>query len=121
MDTTGGDLSNEPIFSSPLPAAYAYPGPGELLYTSPHNLPVATSGDPTAPDILFSLISVRGLLLDPDGAAAIWPAFALLKGAARAVKPARLRMALSALVSEARLVFGACFLIAHASPAPVPH
>ncbi len=121
MDTTGGDLSDEPILSSPLPAAHTYSGPGELLYTSQPNLPVATSGDPTAPDILFSLISVRGLLLDPDGAAATWPAFALLNGAARAAKPARLRMALSALVSEARLVFGACFLIAHASPAPVPH
>jgi hypothetical protein len=29
-------------------------------------------------------------------------------------------MALSALVSEARLVFGACFLISRASPALVP-
>jgi hypothetical protein len=45
----------------------------------------------------------------------------MLRGAARAAKPARFRMALSALVSEARLVFGACFFIARASPAPVPN
>jgi hypothetical protein len=43
-----------------------------------------------------------------------------LRGAARATKAARLRMALSALVSEARIVFGACFLLARAAPAPAP-
>jgi hypothetical protein len=50
----------------------------------------------------------RGLILT-HGAAITWPAFALLRGAARAAKQARFRMALSALVSEALLVFGACF------------
>ena len=83
-------------------------------------LPVATDGDPTEPALLFSIQSVRTLLSDSDSISLTWPAFAALRGAARATKVARLRMALSALVSEASIVFGACFLLARASPAPVP-
>jgi hypothetical protein len=84
------------------------------------SLPVAISGDPTDPGFLFSLQSVQALLSDSDAINLTWPAFAALRGAARATKVARLRMALSALVSEARIVFGACFLLARAAPAPVP-
>jgi hypothetical protein len=87
------------ILSSPLPAAHNTLGPGELLYTTQSNLPVATSEDPTVPDILFSLLTISGLLHDSDRATLTWPAFALLKGAARAAKTVRFRMALSALVS----------------------
>ncbi len=83
-------------------------------------LPVATDGDPTEPALLFSIQSVRTLLSDSDSISLTWPAFAALRGAARATKVARLRMALSALVSEARIVFGACFLLARASPSPEP-
>ncbi len=84
------------------------------------SLPVATDGDPTEQALLFSIQSVRTLLSDSDSTSLTWPAFAALRGAARATKVARLRMALIALVSEARIVFGACLLLASASPAPVP-
>ena len=93
------------------------------VVTDPVNnlpLPVATNGDPTEQAFLFSIQSVRALLSDSDTISLTWPAFAALRGAARATKVARLRMALSALVSEARIVFGACFLLARASPAPAP-
>ncbi len=80
-------------------------------------LPVATTGDPTEPAFIFSIQSVRALLSDSDAINLTWPAFAALRGAVRATKVARLRMA---LVSEARIVFGACFLLARAAPAPVP-
>ena len=83
-------------------------------------LPVATDEDPTDQAFLFSIQSVRALLSDSDSISLTWPAFAALRGAARATKVARLRMALSALVSEARIVFGACFLLARASPTPGP-
>ena len=91
------------------------------LITLSSNLPVATSGDPTDPVIIFSLPAVRGLLHDPDRVALTWPAFAALRAAARATKKSRLRLALSALVSEARLVFGACCLKARESPPPALH
>ncbi len=83
-------------------------------------LPVATDEDPTDQALLFSIQSVRTLLSDSDSISLTWPAFAALRGAARATKVARLRMALSALVSEARIVFGSCFLLARASPTPGP-
>jgi hypothetical protein len=96
--TIGGDLSYEHILSSSQPAVRDLLELSEPLYTNQSILPVATSGDPTLPDILFSLLTVRGLLHDSDRASSIWLAFALLKGAAQAPKPARFRMALSALV-----------------------
>ncbi len=74
----------------------------------------------TEPALLFSIQSVRTLLSDSDSISLTWLAFAALRGAARATKVARLRMALSALVSEARIVFGACFFLARASPTPWP-
>ncbi len=120
MDSTGRDLSNVQILSLPLPAVHNPFGPGEPLYFTQSDLPVATSGDLTDPDILFSLLTIRGLLQHSNGAALTWPAFTLLGGATRASKPARFRMALSALVLEAHLVFGGCFLISRAWPAPVP-
>ena len=38
--------------------------------------------------------------------------------AAHATKPARLRLVVSALVAEARLVFGACHFLARGTPVP---
>ena len=119
MDTTGGDLSTPPILSSPLPGAQTVSGTHGLVNTS-LTLPVATCGDPTDPVILFSLPDLHELLHDSDTVARIWPALASLRGAAKAAKPARFRMALTAMVAEARLVFGSCFLLTRASPAPPP-
>jgi hypothetical protein len=51
----------------------------------------------------------------------MWPAFAALRAAAQATKRSRFRLALGALVSEACLVFGACFLLAGNAPAPAQH
>ncbi len=118
MDTTGGDLSNLVILASPHPCVPPVGLANDPVNDSP--LPAATSGDPTASGFLFSLESVQALLSDSDAIHLTWPAFAALRGAARATKVARLRMALSALVLEARLVFGACFLLARSAPAPVP-
>ncbi len=121
---TDGDPEAPPILSSPHNGSHAYGldqrrplhsahfifspahNPfGPCMYSTQSNLPVATSGDPTEPDILFSLLTVRGLLYDSDGAALTWPAFALLRGAALASKQARFRMAHTTLVLAARLVF----------------
>ncbi len=99
----GGDLSNFEILASPHPCVPPVGVASDPVNDSP--LPVATRGDPTESGFLFSLQSVRDLLSDSDGISLTWPAFAALRGAARATKVARLRMALSALVSEARLVF----------------
>ncbi len=49
-----------------------------------------------------------------------WPAFGALRAASHANKPSRFRLALSALVSEAQLVFGACFLLARNAPPWLP-
>ena len=114
----GGDLPDPVTCASPHPGV-----PLEGVAIVPVNdspLPVATRGDPTESELLFSLRSLRDLLSDSDEIHLTWPAFAALRGAARATKAARLRMALSALVSEARLVFGACFLLARSAPAPAP-
>ena len=114
----GGDLPDPVMFASPHPGV-----PLEGVAIVPVNdspLPVATRGDPTESELQFSLRSLRDLLSDSDEIHLTWPAFAALRGAARATKVARLRMALSALVSEARLVFGACFLLARSAPAPAP-
>ena len=61
------------------------------------------------------------ILDHPDCVAAIWPSFSDLRSAAHATKPARLRLVISAMVSEARIVFGACFLLARAAPLPSSH
>jgi hypothetical protein len=61
-------------------------------------LPVATGGDPSDSGLLFSLQAVRALHADSVAIDLTWPAFAALRGAARATKVARLRMAFSALV-----------------------
>jgi hypothetical protein len=82
-------------------------------------LSVATSGDPTEPVITFSLPAARDLLRTTEDVSLTWPAFAALRAAAQATKRSRFRLALGALVSEARLVFGACFLLARNAQAPV--
>ena len=58
------------------------------------------------------------LLFQSEQVAFVWPAFASLRSAARATKIATFRLAVSALVSEARLVFGACYLLSRGAP---PH
>ena len=69
------------------------------------NLPLSA---PLAPSLL-----VQSRLV-----ARVWPAFDDLRGAARAPKAARLRLAISALLAEARLVMGACFLTTPLEPSP---
>ena len=103
LDTTGGDLSSPAILSSPHPCVPF----AEVGDDSVNDLPllVATDGDPTEQALPFSIHSVLTFLSDSDSISRTWPAFAALRGAARATKVARLRMALSALVSEARIVF----------------
>ena len=69
----------------------------------------------------FSAPLVPSLLVQSRLVARVWPAFDDLRGAARAPKAARLRLAISALLAEARLVMGACFLttpLEPSSPAP---
>jgi hypothetical protein len=78
----------------------------------------ATGGDPPATVFTFSPSSAAELLADPARAAGVWPALEELRTAARATKPSRLRLVASALVAEARLVFGACFLLARGTPCP---
>ena len=106
-DTTGGDLSDASILSSPLSSAPAFHGPAGPPIT------YDASGPSSDPSLLPSALSILSAAGDVD---LTWPAFAALRGAARATKPARFRLALSALVSEARLVFGSCFFLARNSP-----
>jgi hypothetical protein len=82
-DTTGGDLSDLPKFSSPL-CPDLCPDSVPALNSSLATLPVATSGDPTDPVIFFFLNSARGLLRDSDYKALTWPAFEALRTAAKA-------------------------------------
>ena len=44
--------------------------------------------------------------------ARVWPAFGELRSAARSAKLSTMRCALSALIAEARLIMGTCFLSA---------
>ena len=53
--------------------------------------------------------------------ASVWPAFEDLRAAAHATKASRFRLVVSATTSEARLVFGACLLLARGSPTPSAH
>ena len=63
----------------------------------------ATGGDPPASVLQFSPNLGAALLAQPDCVASVWPAFG---SAARATKPSRFRLVVSATTSEARLVFG---------------
>lgn len=65
--------------------------------------------------------SVRHFLAQHDCVASVWPAFGDLRSAARATKPSRLRLVARATVSEARLVFGACFLLSQRLDRPSEH
>ena len=68
--------------------------------------------------LIFSPHLAHALLEQPTCVASVWPAFEDLRSAAHATKTSRLRPVISALVSEARLVFGACLLLARATPRP---
>ena len=81
------------------------------------NGPVATSGDPTELPPNFSLNLAACLLDQPECVDSIWPSFSELRPAARAPRRNRLRLVVSALISEARLVFGACLLLSHGNSA----
>ena len=81
----------------------------------------ATGGDPPASVLQFSPHLGAALLAQPDCVSSVWPAFGDLRSAARATKPSRFRLVVSATTSEARLVFGACFLLAQRSARPSEH
>ena len=81
-------------------------------------LAAATGGDPTANAFLFSPHLAAAIFAQPECVASVWPAFDDLRAAAHATKPARLRLVVSALVAEARLVFGACLSLARGTPVP---
>ena len=78
----------------------------------------ATGGDPTANPFIFSPHLAAAILAQPECVASVWPAFDDLRAAAHATKPARLRLVVSALIAEARLVFGACLSLARGTPVP---
>ena len=69
-------------------------------------------------DFSLSAPLVPSLFVQTRLVARVWPAFDDLRGAARAPKAARLRLAISALLAEARLVMGACFLTTPLEPSP---
>ena len=81
----------------------------------------ATTGDPAASIYLSPQFALDNATLFAQAARA-WPAFNDLRAAASASKSSRLRIALGALVSEARVVFGAALLSARgvsgAPPSP---
>ena len=81
----------------------------------------ATGGDPPASVLQFSPHLGAALLAQPDCVSSVWPAFGDLRSAARATKPSRFRLVVCATTSEARLVFGACFLLAQRSVRPSEH
>ena len=97
-----------------LPLAVVAPDPGR---SSEHALVVA-GGDTASAPLFFSPGLARALVDQPACVASVWPSFAALRSAAHATKPSRLRLVTSALVSEARLVFAACFLLARSAPLP---
>jgi hypothetical protein len=65
------------------------------------DLPVAPAG--FMPPAALS----RAMLIQVECVASIWPAFAYLRAAASASKPSRLRLVVSAMVCDARLIFAA--------------
>ena len=58
------------------------------------------------------------LLHHPDVVASVWPAFSELRRAAHATKWSQLQLVVSALVADARVVFGACLIAVRGSPSP---
>ena len=70
-----------------------------------------------SPDLTNSAVLAFRLLQQPASILCLWPSFGLLRAAASSSKRAQLRLALGALVSEARLLFGSCFLVAAGGPA----
>jgi hypothetical protein len=70
------------------------------------DLPVAPAG--FLPPAALS----RAMLTQVECVASIWPAFADLRAAASTSKPSRLRLVVSAMVCETRLVFAASYLVA---------
>ena len=74
--------------------------------------PVAPAGF-MPPAALF-----RAMLAQVECVASIWPAFADLRAAASASKPSRLRLVVSAMVCEARLIFAASYLVARGEQPP---
>jgi hypothetical protein len=85
---------------------------------TPHHVLVSLINDLASPDPRVELASA--LLFQTEQVAFTWPAFASLRSAARASKRARalFLLAVSALVSEARLVFGACFHLSRGTLIP---
>ncbi len=78
----------------------------------------ATGGDPTANTSIFSPHLAAAILAQPECVASVWPAFNDLRAVAHATKVARLRLVVSALIAEARLVFGVCLSLARGTPVP---
>ena len=84
-------------------------------------LPDATGGDPSFSLSNFPLLLAHALLTQPECVSSILPAFGDLRAAASAAKTSRLPLFAGAVVSEARLVFGACFLLSQGSGRPSEH
>ena len=92
--------------------------PDEPVVNAPSPLPPFLLGDS---HLSFPPNLAESLLTQPACVASIWPAFEDLRSAASATKASRLKTVLSALVSEARLVFGACFLLSRHGPSPAQY
>ena len=95
--------------------------PAPSILPSPHHAsmaPPAAEGDAPSVSLLFSPHLAVALLEQPACVASVWPAFDDLRSAAHATKASRFRLVVSAVVSEARLVFGACFLLSRSAAPP---
>ena len=86
------------------------------LNTPPYSVADATGGDPYSHSFSFSPFLASAILEQSDPVSSIWPAFADLRAAAHATKQSRLRIVISAVVCEARLLFAAAFFVAHGAP-----
>ena len=117
---TGGDPAADAILASPhAPSQAAATGgdPAAGVYSSPHLCAVVPSRGGAAAVCNISLplplpltrADVDALFLE---VAALWPGFGGLRAAASAPKRTRLRTAIGALVSEARVIFGSALLAA---------
>ncbi len=113
-DATGGDPPAPQILSSPLLGPHASSASPQPYMNMPADLGGYLSSSVLPP----SLRLASDLLHYPEQAACIWPAFEDLRAAAHATRTARLRLVISAMVSEARIVFGACFLLTRSSLRP---
>jgi hypothetical protein len=107
------------LFSPPQHGLCAAPLPLDLTINT--LLFDATGGDPSLSSSNFSPHLARALLTQPDRAASVLPAFGDLRAAASATKTSRLPLVAGAVVSEARLVLGACFLMSQGSGRPSEH